>query len=271
MSDDEKPAFDAAAYWNKRYNTIDATKSGHIDLPAEYNHWLYRRKQDHVAKAVRAVGATLQGSKLLEVAAGSGAWMSFWQAQGVADYLGIDLSARAIDALATRFPEKRFMQRDLNDSGLAEAVGSGYDCVTAIDVLYHVIDDKRFQNVVADIAAVLKPGGLLIIHDQFMHGETLDHGQYIRWRTLIDYETALKAAGFDILYRRPTFFFMIQTVDFAGVAAKLMHALWNNVTYPLIAHLPRLAGVLGYAVDTPICAMLREGPSMEVMVCRKHG
>ena len=271
MSDKPKVSFDATAYWNKRYNTIDVTKSGHIDLPAEYNTWLYRRKQKLVASAVASVGSTLRGGKLLEVAAGSGAWMNFWIKCGVNEYLGIDLSERAIGALQQQFPKHGFLQRDLNDPGLPRAVGMNYDCVAAIDVLYHVTDDGKFRAVMHDLAAVLNPGGLLIIHDQFLHGAALDHGQYIRWRSLAEYEDVLHGAGFEILFRRPTFFFMIQTVDFSGTAANAMKILWNRVTYPLIAHFPRFSGAVGYVLDSLICAVLREGPSMEVMICRKRG
>ena len=271
MSDKSKESFDATAYWNKRYGTIDVTKSGHIDLPAEYNKWLYRRKRKLVASAVASVGSTLQGGKLLEVAAGSGAWMNFWIDRGAGGYLGIDLSERAIGVLQQRFPKHRFLQRDLNDSGLPDAVGFDYDCVAAIDVLYHVTDDGKFRAVMHDLAAVLKPGGLLIIHDQFLHGAALDHGQYIRWRSLAEYEGVLHSAGFEILIRKPTFFFMIQTVDFKGTAARAMNMLWNRVTYPLIAHFPRFSGAVGYVLDSLICAVLREGPSMEVMICRKRG
>lgn len=270
MPDRQKPLFDAAAYWNERYNTIDVTKSGHIDLPAEYNAWLYRRKQDHVAKALARVGGSLRGSKLLEVAAGSGAWMNFWKSQGVKEYLGIDLSERAIAGLKQRFPQHRFMQHDLNDPRLPVAVGTGYDCVTAIDVLYHVTDDARFRSVTCELAALLDPGGLLIVHDQFLHGPAIDHFQYIRWRSLAEYVDVLSAAGFDVLYRRPTFFFMIQTVDFSGLAAKFMTALWNRFSYPIIGYFPRFAGAIGYFVDSAICSALREGPSMEIMICRKR-
>ena len=270
MSDRDKPAFDANAYWNKRYATIDATKSGHIDLPVEYNAWLYRRKQDHFAKAVQCVGGSLRGNKLLEVAAGSGAWLDFWRTQGVGDYLGIDLSERAVEGLRKNHPALRFLQRDLNDADLAAVVGGGYDCVAAIDVLYHVLDDARFRALIGELSGVLKPGGWLVIHDQFLHGAAFDHGQYIRWRTLEDYQHALTNAGFDIVYRRPTFFFMIQSIDFSGRAAALMRMLWERISYPLIAHLPRVAGFIGYALDSAVCAILREGPSMEIMICRKR-
>jgi len=271
MPEEQRPPLDLVAYWNKRYAAIDATKSGHIDLPVEYNAWLYRRKQAHVAKAVARLGRSLRGGRLLEVAAGSGAWMGFWAAQGVADYAGIDISQRAIDDLKRRFPADRFWQRDLNDLGLAGAVGTGYDCVAAIDVLYHVLDDRRFAAVIADLASIVRDDGLLIIHDQFLNGPAQDHGGYIRWRTLAQYEEALQAAGFEILYRRPTFFFMIQTADFSGRAARVMRSLWEGLTYPAIERAPGLAGAVGYAVDSALCALLHEGPSMELMVCRKRG
>jgi 2-polyprenyl-3-methyl-5-hydroxy-6-metoxy-1,4-benzoquinol methylase len=270
MSDDQKQAFDASAYWNKRYEAIDASKSGHVDLPVEYNRWLYRRKQDHLAKALSKVGATLRGKRLLEIAAGSGAWMDFWKAQGVADYMGIDLSERAIEGLKQRYPEERFLQYDLNESGLERVLGTDYDCVSAIDVLYHVVDDQRFQVLMGELASLLKPGGLLVIHDQFLHAATRDY-VYIRWRRLKDYEEVLTAAGFEIMYRRPTFFFMIQNEDFGGVTAKLMDALWDRIVYPVIGRLPRAAGAVGYAVDSLVCSILREGPSMEMMICRKRG
>jgi SAM-dependent methyltransferase len=268
MSDDQG-RFDATAYWNKRYDKIDASRSGHVDLPVEYNAWLYRRKQDHVAKALATVHSSLQGKRLLEIAAGSGAWIDFWRAQGVADYVGIDISENAINGLKTRFPALRFQQRDLNDPGLAEAVGTGYDHVSAIDVLYHVVDDDRFRVLMSEIASLLKPGGLLIIHDQFVHGPASDH-VYLRWRPLAEYVEILSNAGFEVLYRRPTFFFMIQAVDLKPSALRMMDALWEKLIAPSIRRFPRVAGAIGYVVDTMVCALLREGPSMEMMVCRKR-
>lgn len=271
MSDEQKPAFDAEAYWNKRYATVDVTKSGHIDLPAAYNVWLYRRKQAHLDRALTACGASLRGARLLEVAAGSGAWMEFWALQGVKDYLGIDLSQNAVDELVKRHPSHRFMQRDLNDAGLSATVGEGYDAIAAIDVLYHVLDDARFADVLRELARSLKPGGLLAVHDIFTHHAPIDHGRYIRWRTLAQYEAALAAAGLEIVYRRPTFLFMVQNADYTGSAGRALDAVWRFLAYPLIAHLPRVAGVTLGFIDALACRFMAEGPSMEFMICRKPG
>lgn len=271
MPEPSPPPLDLTAYWNNRYSTIDATRSGHIDLPAEYNAWLYRRKQDQIRRAVAKVGASLKGGRLLEIAAGSGAWMAFWGAQGVTGYLGVDLSQRAVEGLRTRFPHHKFLQRDLNDLHIGDAVGTGYDFVSAIDVLYHVVDDARFRAVLADLSTVLKPGGFLLIHDQFLRGPAQNYGGYIRWRPRTEFVAALNAAGFDVLYRRPTFFFMVQAADFTGWSARAMHLLWDQVQRPVIDRAPKIAGATGYLVDTAVCSMLKEGPAFNVMVCRKRG
>lgn len=270
MPDPSPPPLDLTAYWNDRYSTIDSTRSGHIDLPASYNAWLYRRKQDQVRRAIAKVGASLKGRRLLEIAAGSGAWMAFWEAQGVSGYLGVDLSERAVKGLRTSFPHHEFLQRDLTDLHIGEAVGTGYDFVSAIDVLYHLVDDHQFAQVLVDLSSVLKPGGLLLIHDQFLRGPAQDYGGYIRWRSRAEFVAALDAAGFEVLYRHPTFFFMVQATDFTGRPARVMHLLWNQFQRPAIGRAPTVAGAIGYLVDTAICSMLREGPAFNVMVCRKR-
>ena len=270
MSAEAKTGFDPASYWNKRYEHVDLVRSGHMDLPAEYNIWLYARKQKRLVEVLAKLGFSLFKSKLLEVASGSGAYLDFWKQEGVGEYLGIDLSDIAIQSLKQRYPKHQFLQYDLNTSGLPNAVGVGYDIATALDVLYHVVDDERFNHALIELAMVLKPGGLLVIHDQFIHRSTSDHG-YIKWRSLMDYEKALQAAGFEIITRRPIFFFMIQTIDFKGWAQKTMDTLWDRFTYPFVQRFPKLAGALGNTIDNVICKFVNEGPTMEIMVCRKKG
>lgn len=74
-----------------------------------------------------------------------------------------------------------------------------------------------------------------------------------------------------MLYRRPTFFFLVQTADFTGWSARAMHALWVHFQRPVINRAPQVAGAMGYLVDTAVCSTLNEGPAFNVMVCRKRG
>lgn len=270
MPAEKKDAYDPEAYWAKRYSSIDISRSGHIDLPLRYNYWLYRRKKDRLLQGLRRAGFREQGASVLDIAAGTGVYVELWQALGIRRLVGIDISAAATDALQTRFPEYAFHKRDLAAPNLRDTVGSEFDLATAVDMLYHVVDDANFAIALSNISSVLKPGGLLAIHDMFLHRSELDFG-YIKLRTLKAYQTALDAAGFDILWRAPTFFATVQCHDFKTAwAESLSDAFWSRFTSPLIHRFPDAMGRFGYAVDRMLGSVLSEGPSFEMMICRKR-
>jgi SAM-dependent methyltransferase len=270
MTATPKKAYDPVAYWDARYSTIDLTRSGHIDLPARYNEWLYRRKKERLMQGLAAAGFQPRGASVLDIAAGTGVYVDMWRAAGVQRLVGIDISSAATQALKQRFPGWAFHVRDLAQPRLADATGRGFDLVTAIDMLYHVVGDADFPVALANIADVVAPGGLLAIHDTFMqHGER-DFG-YIRLRTLAGYTEALDAAGFDILSRTPTFFSMVQCHDLPlGWRTRLDDWTWHHVTNRFVQRLPGAAGRVLYHVDRALGAVRREGPSYEMMVCRRR-
>lgn len=270
MSSPAKP-FDREAYWAERYRVIDITKSGHIDLPVAYNRWLYRRKVECLFRDLRRAGFNPKGASVLEIATGTGVYVEAWKRAGVGRLVGIDISQAATEALRARFPAFSFHKRDLGEPGLAGLTGTGFDLVTAVDMVYHIVEDERFPVALANMAETVRPGGLLAIHDVFPHRQELDYG-YLKLRTLETFTRALNAAGFDIVSRTPTFFFSVQSDDAAtpGGAARLK-AIWDLVTSRLIQRAPAMAGCLTYAVDRALGAFLREGPSFEMLLCRRRG
>jgi SAM-dependent methyltransferase len=261
--------YEPERYWKERYARLDLTRSGHRDLPEAYNRWLYRRKQAVLRRSLRRIGFAPRGKRVLEVGVGTGAYVDFWQRCGVRDIAGLDLSAAAIAFLAERYPQGRFLHRDATVAGLQADCGTGYDLVTALDVLYHVVDDARLDAALRNIFEVLRPGGLFALHDQFLHRPSEHHG-YICWRSLAQWQQALARAGFAIVQRTPIFFCMVQPNDCATLRGMArMEALWTR-SNAVIQRLPYLAGATGYAVDTALGAVLDEGPSMELMLARRQ-
>jgi SAM-dependent methyltransferase len=263
--------YDPETYWANRYSVIDVTRSGHIDLPVAYNLWLYRRKKEHLLNLLRRQGFEPKGASVFEVATGSGVYVDFWRQQGIARLVGIDLSEAASAAMRTRFPQYHFHKRDLAEPGLAELVGTGFDLVTAVDVLYHIVDDEGFARSLENIAAVVAPGGLLAIHDIFLHGQTREFG-YMRLRSLSDYTRALERAGFEVLVRKPTFFSAVQWLKPQRPSAERLHDwVWSRVMSRLLARGSHAAGAATYTLDRVLGGILREGPSFDMMICRKRG
>jgi cyclopropane fatty-acyl-phospholipid synthase-like methyltransferase len=195
--------------------------------------------------------------------------VEMWKALGVSKLSGIDISENATNALKKRFPEYSFHKRDLSQPGLTETTGTGYDLVTAVDMLYHIVNDSDFPVALKNLADSCKPGGYFAIHDFFMLHREVDFG-YIKLRTLKDYKAALEKAGFEIISRTPTFFLTVQTYDHATAETQArMAKLWAKVIYPTILRSPGLFGRLGYYSDRILGSVLKEGPSFEMMVCRR--
>lgn len=266
---DKSGTYDPEKYWAERYKEIDITKSGHVDLPEIYNRWLYRRKKERLLDGLRRAGFNPKGASVLEIATGTGVYVEMWKQLGIAKLSGIDISENAVNALKVKYPEFSFSKRDLSEPGLTDLTGKGYDLVTAVDMLYHIVHDKDFPVALGNLADACKPGGYFAIHDFFMQHREMDFG-YIKLRTLDAYQKALAKVGFEIVSRTPTFFLTVQTYDYASLKTKeRMDRIWARFLHPFICNKPNLAGRLGYYSDKILGAIRSEGPSFEMMVCRK--
>ena len=270
MSPEREPLeYVPESFWEERYSQIDLTRSGHRDLPEAYNRWLYRRKQAVLRRALARIGFTPRGKRVLEIGAGTGAYVDFWKRLGVEHLTGLDISQAAINHARGRHPEFSFLRRDITKAALRSDSGGDFDLATALDVLYHVVDDAGLQAALANVADVLRPGGVLAIHDLFLHRPSEDHG-YIRWRSLSDWQRLLASAGFEVVSRSPIFYSMIQPNDCASTrAAERMAAMWSRLS-PCIQRAPSVLGGMLYALDSVLATFVREGPSMELLLARRR-
>lgn len=268
-NDAQQNEYNPEEYWSNRYRDIDITKSGHINLPAVYNEWLYRRKKDVLQAALKKVGFNSKGSSVFEIATGTGVYVEMWKQLGIERMAGIDISQAATDLVQKRFPEYSFNKYDVSEPGLETAVGRDFDLVTAIDVLYHVVDNEKFATALDNIAKTIKPGGLFVVHERFLKNNERKFS-YIRWRTLDSYVAALQNAGFEVLFRMPTFFISVQPYDLKNKSKeKIANQFWNGVLFPSIQRFPNAAGWFTYRTDSLLGSLRDEGPSFEMMVCRR--
>jgi hypothetical protein len=152
---------------------------------------------------------------------------------------------------------------------LAGLVGTDHTLVTAVDMLYHIVDDRDFPVALGNLAATCRRGGYLAIHDFFMQHQEMDFG-YIKARTLKTYEAELDRAGFEIVSREPTFFLMVQSYDHKTLEdKKAMNRWWSRTIQPIIVRAPAIAGRAAYYADKFFGSFLKEGPSFEMMICRR--
>lgn len=74
--------------------------------------------------------------------------------------------------------------------------GTLYDVVIAIDVLFHILDEQTWSSTLANLAALTRRSGSLIVTDVFGDSR-LELGDYIVHRTADDYDRALARHDFE--------------------------------------------------------------------------
>jgi hypothetical protein len=64
-------------------------------------------------------------------------------------------------------PPVTILKADVVEDDIAPQVGGPVDYVSAIGVMFHIVEDARWERAVANLAAVLKPGGLMFVGGDF--------------------------------------------------------------------------------------------------------
>jgi SAM-dependent methyltransferase len=266
-SDAPEP-FDPEGYWqgmHLRNEGFEAVGFGGLGLG--FNSWMYRVRRRVLRRALRRAGLSAEGAAVFDVGAGTGFYVREWLELGASRVDGSDLSAAAVEGLRDAFPTAEFVREDVAEPRRAESAGQ-YDLVSAFDVLFHIVDDGRFMRAIGNIADLTRPGGHLLLSDNFLHGPAL-RGRHQVSRSLEEIDQGLEAAGFESVVRLPMFVLMNKPVDSNSRTLRLS---WRVISR--ICHRSHRAGTaLGAVLFLPellLTATVREGPSTELVVCRRR-
>jgi len=262
---DSPPTFEPEKYWSERLEqTYSLAGVGWLGLGEPFNRWMYAVRRRVFLRVVRA-GVDLKHARVLDIGSGTGFYVALWRELGVADITGSDLTEVAVERLRPRFPDVRFERLDISEA--RPELGGPYDVISAMDVLFHIVDDEGYAQALRNLATRLAPGGRLIFTENLLHGET-QRAEHQTSRSLDDVEGLLRDAGLELELRRPMFVLMNTPVD--SNSAFLRRA-WTAVNL-FVQQGPRwgyLAGSVLFPLDVALTRWVTEGPSTEIVVCRK--
>jgi len=88
----------------------------------------------------------------------------------MSSYSGIERSIQLVESLKTKYPNKLFVQRDLDSENLD--IQKKFDCVLMVAVIEHLFNQKFVMD---EIKQVLKPGGIVLITTPTPIGNDLIH------------------------------------------------------------------------------------------------
>jgi SAM-dependent methyltransferase len=264
----EPPEFDPRRYWEERLEgTYSLGGVGWLGLGEPFNRWMYRVRRRVFARTVRKAASDLRNARVLDVGSGTGFYVERWHELGVRDVSGIDLTDVAVQNLSGRFPGDRFVRADITE-GTGDLPAEGFDAISIMDVLFHVVDDDRYERAIANLHSLLRPGGTLILTENLIHGDW-HRGAHQVSRDADWILGLLDRSGFEVILRRPLFVLLNTPVDTRSRLLKRWWWLVMNIT----ARARWLGGPLGAAVypfETALTAILREGPTTEIVAARKR-
>lgn len=268
----------ARDYWDALLSEDpDERAVAYPHLGLALNRAMYDAEREQVARLLEAhgFGARAPG-RVLDIGAGTGVWVDFWRRRGAASVVGADLTQGAVAALRRRFPDGEFVQADIGaaDHGLQ----GPFDTISAMSVLLHITDDARWSRALETIAALLAPGGCVVLIEPLVRhrwwGPPFGAEANSKARTLAEWRPALERAGLTLRGVCPATVLLANVVDTRRRwAFRALHAYWEALAMGIgpRERPARAAALLLGALDRPLRRRMPGGPSAKVMLLTRDG
>lgn len=231
-----------------------------------FNAAAYRIRERVFRRVVNSLEINPHNCEVLDVGSGTGFYLGIWKDYRVKSLTGSDLAERALKIIRDKYPDVRQIQLDIGDRQ-APIEKNSYDLISAMDVLYHIVDDERYAQAFKNAYQMLRRDGHLIFSENFLHRSALA-GQHCVSRTKADIEKIVQASGLRIVKRVPLLVIMDNPAESRNPLLKLH---WRLVT-SVVWRSELIGGIWGFilsCLDGVLTGVLKESPSLELMVCRK--
>lgn len=185
--------FDTSQYWEQRHLAAagELRSTGHTHLTEEQNRVDYDAKRAAIEAKLGEWAGDAVGQSLLDAGCGTGVFSETFARMGFA-VTGVDFSPTAIEEAQRRTPG-RFQVADLSRM----ALGTRFDVVAAIDVLFHVVDDRVWRRTLEHMMGHVVDDGCFVVQEHLVDAAPDDAPatSHVRFRTLESYDRALADIG----------------------------------------------------------------------------
>jgi SAM-dependent methyltransferase len=271
--------YEPESYWQERLaKNFSLSGAGHSGLGLEYNKWLYKAKIRALNKLLRYGWINPEDKKILDIGCGTGFYIDYWEKLGSASVAGLDITETSISRLSANYPKYKFIKADITNEKLE--LKDGFDIITAFDVLFHIVDEDKFEQAIMNIKSLSHEGTKILIMDNFL-SQPRPPGFHENDRTFDRYQEVLAKNVLEAVEIISIFYFMGNPIDLSRVKSRLGRYIvrysWN-MTRRLISlgnklRLPGrimncLLGGFLYTLDGIITRYAQNGPSTKLLIAQ---
>jgi SAM-dependent methyltransferase len=262
-------ALDAKRYWEDRLDADDSLGAvGWVGLGPAFNRWLYAVRRRVFRRVVRGQVELGEDSRVLDVGSGTGFYLGVWRDLGVTRIEGADLTDTATRRLRAAHSDTPIHQFDLggDPSGLPDGE---FDVISAMDVLFHIIDPVAYERAIMNLARLVRPGGQVVLTENLLASAPAVTAHQVS-RTEKEILTLLERHGLEPSAKAAMFVLLNSPVD---SESRLLRHWWSLLTRVAGASEPLgwLAGASLVPFELAAVRLVRRGPSTKILVCRRTG
>jgi SAM-dependent methyltransferase len=188
-SPEQQVAYDESAFWQSYYRAhargrarlSDWTTIGVGTDPEARFHYnsvensiiralLRREPVAGVAPEVWRFAQRRRNLRLLDIGSGAGHWIDFFRdAFLVSGVVGVEITPQMVDFLKGKYEQDEavtILGADIAADTI-DVPGGAVDIISAIGVMFHIVDDARWRRALANLSGLLKPDGVMLIGGNF--------------------------------------------------------------------------------------------------------
>jgi SAM-dependent methyltransferase len=194
-------------FWNSRYVEFTLSESGWFGAGEGVNDRIYACKRAALRRAIAALGLTRdQRWSVLDAGCGQGHFARFYrQEYPASSYVGLDISARAVDYLQRTIADAEFHLADL--CTWDDPDGRTFDIVQSVEVLHLILDDDALARALANLARRLAPHGALLV-TAALPDQTVQPSDYLRYRSRTFWHRTIASLGLRMVAARPMYYWL---------------------------------------------------------------
>jgi 2-polyprenyl-3-methyl-5-hydroxy-6-metoxy-1,4-benzoquinol methylase len=204
---DAKEDYAAREYWADRFSSgFDLTKVRYLGFSESYIKLLYRAKIIVLKKFSAANEIEIKNKTVCDVGCGTGYYVNFYSNEGVKHITGIDITQTSINYLKSKYPKYDFVRGDISSQQILFSTKNKFDVVNVFDVLYHVVNDTKFEQAIQNICELTKHNGLIFFTDATK--SDVRTAQHVKFRSQQTYRTSFRSSGAQLIGVLPLHFLL---------------------------------------------------------------
>jgi 2-polyprenyl-3-methyl-5-hydroxy-6-metoxy-1,4-benzoquinol methylase len=197
MTSDLMSQNEAIKYWEERHKSSNILQAGGDKGCSDTaNQIFYALRAGKLLELIGRKFNLLSPLKILEAGCGRGLFSDLLSRGGFT-VTGIDSSTTAIE-YCTDNCLGQYVCSTIDNFTTYEL----FDVVYSIDVMFHILDDKIWENSLAQLCKMVNSEGLLIITDTYLESRWI-RGNYIIHRTHDEYSAVTKKFGMKFIDFHP--------------------------------------------------------------------